>query len=626
MSAHNLDRRNAYMTTELRGTTPVSPSNQELAREFGISSSLAEGAPGLRERFQAVLERQGSSLEEETPAATPGNVLPQDPRIRTVVLGPRIKIKTVADVAPDTDALLAFARMQGMSDAAIALIAQASQMSRNSSAATPLDQGGTDTLPAGVAAPPADAESGVIAFPERPNSLQVSSASLVSLVAGDLTPTADARAGTLPGSLSTIGALAGWAAEDAAGASVPGIITTPLPAGAPSRSPEDGLRVAEDGARAIVTADATMGSTLRLAPGHSHPPPPFNPGVRRDGSASFHGTGTPSSAASDTPAPGIPALTPRLTPGDGNRLITFAGAQATDHAGRIESNPVVLKQEMPPPGQSGNSAREMLTTASIREARAMGSKGSPGLPAADANATALVTGFAATLAHRAALADAAGTSSPDRFGPPDDPLEASGLRSLLDDVAGSEDARPSSAGPAWPSSPESPESKSAGATRVPDTSSQDVPRTLDSYRQLSLKMAEAVGQRILGMLNRGEWQLALQLNPAHLGRVDIRLTMRGNRMVDAEFMSSRSDTVSLLASGESQLRACLDQAGFNTGQISSSFDSNLDTASRQARRGSQPSGNAGGSPVAVPSASNAPIQPEHRPPSILTLERLDVFV
>lgn len=612
------------MTTELRGTTPVSTSNQELTREFGNSSSLRGGAPGLGERFEAVLERQGSSLEEETPGAMPGNVLPQDPRIRTVVLGPRIKIKTVADAAPDTDALLAFARMQGMSDAAIALIAQASQVSRNSSVATPAGQGGTDTLPAGVAAPPAEAGNG--AFPTRPNSPQASAATLVSLASGDLTPTADARAGTLPGSLSTIGALAGWAAEDAAGASVPGIITTPLPAGAPSRSPEDGMRVAEDGARAIVTADPTMGSTLRLAPGHSHPPPPFNPGVRRDGSASFHGTETPSSAASETPAPGIPAWTPRLTPGDGNRLITFAGAQAADHAGGIESNPVVLEQEMPPAGQSGNSAREMLTMASIREAMAMGSKGSPGLPAADASATALVTGFAATLAHRAALAEVAGTSSPDRFGPADDPLDASGLRSMLDDVVDSEGARPSPAGAAWLSSPESPESKSAGATRVPDSSSQNVPHTLDSYRQLSLKMAEAVGQRILGMLNRGEWQLGLQLNPAHLGRVDIRLTMRGNRMVDAEFMSSRSDTVNLLASGESQLRACLDQAGFNTGQISSSFDSNLDAASRQTRAGSQQSGDDAGKPVAASSASNAPIQPEYRTLSILTPERLDVFV
>ena len=575
------------MTTELRGTTPVSPSNQGLAREIGNTSNPLEGVPAMGECFQAMLERQGSSHEEEALDDATGNSLPANPHIRTLVLAPRIKIKTIAGAAPDLDTLLAFARAQGMSDAAIALIARPSEATYSSSLETSAEQGGTDALPTGVSVIPAQAENRGMAFSEVSNALQASAAGL-STRSGRAAISADTHAGTLPGSPIVKGAFATGAGTETVTAKALDIIRTPRFAPAATRLPNQELRFAGDGIGAIVAAGPPPGSTAGSN----------KLGMTRDGIAGSmrHGEMSSSSAA---------------------------GTEVMDPAGGQGANPISQNLAA---GLARNPGQEMFRMGNVREAIAMASTGSPGLPAADINAAALVTGFEATLEHQAALADATGSTSQVRVGPVDDTRDASGSRATLDDVAGSDDARPSSAGSAWPSPPESPESKSAGATRAPDTYSQDTLRTLDNYRQLSLRMAEAVGQRILGMLNRGEWQLALQVNPAHLGRVDIRLTLRGNRMVDAEFLSSKSDTARLLASGESQLRACLDGAGFNTGQISSSFDSSLDAASRQARHASQPSGDAAGLIPAAPPAPVPVAQSERRPSSILTPERLDIFV
>lgn len=621
------------MTTELRGATPASPNNQVLAREIGNTPSPLEGAPGMGECFQAMLERQGASHEDEAPGDANGNGLPVDPHIRTVVLGPRIRIKTIADAAPDLDALLAFARAQGMSDAAIALIARASEAKRGSAPAPPERQGGTDTPPTGVSAILAQAESQVMAIPGVSNSLQASAAWALP-ASGDAAMSADTHAGTSPDSAIVKGAIAISAGTQTATAMALDIIRTPRVAPVATRLPSQALRLAEHGIGAIVAAGSTpvstAGSNPGLVPSPAHSMPPFNLEVTgedvlgwvRDGAAVLHSGTNLSSTSADTAAAGLFGWAARTTPGAGDRSLASAGLEVMDPAGSHGANPIPQKQELLAAGPAGNPGQEILRLGTVRDAAAMASTGSPGLHAADVYAVALVTGFAATLAHQAALANESGSTRPVRFGPVDDTRDTSGSRSTPDNVAGSDDARPSSAGSAWPSPPESPDAKSTGATRTPDNSSQDALRNLDNYRQLSLKMAEAVGQRILGMLNRGEWQLALQLNPAHLGRIDIRLTLRGNRTVDAEFLSSRSDTASLLASGESQLRAGLDGAGFNTGQISSSFDSSLDTASRQARPGSQPSGNAAGSQPAPVAAA----QSERRPSSILTPERLDVFV
>ncbi len=160
----------------------------------------------------------------------------------------------------------------------------------------------------------------------------------------------------------------------------------------------------------------------------------------------------------------------------------------------------------------------------------------------------------------------------------------------------------------------------------PQSVGQDSLRTLENYRQLSIRLAEAMGQRIMGMLNRGEWQLALQLNPAHLGRVDVKLTLRPNRTIDAEFKASRVDTAGLLMNGEMQLKFALDQAGFSAGQISSRLDSNLDasTANPQSGGGSQRGSSHGpSSPINSTSARN---NDAGQSSNIVSPERLDVFV
>ena len=43
---------------------------------------------------------------------------------------------------------------------------------------------------------------------------------------------------------------------------------------------------------------------------------------------------------------------------------------------------------------------------------------------------------------------------------------------------------------------------------------------------LKEKLGKVLGERLSAQIARGEWSLRLQLSPAHLGAIDIRLQMR----------------------------------------------------------------------------------------------------
>ena len=86
------------------------------------------------------------------------------------------------------------------------------------------------------------------------------------------------------------------------------------------------------------------------------------------------------------------------------------------------------------------------------------------------------------------------------------------------------------------------------------------------------KLAEAIGQRLSAQIEKGIWQVNLQLRPAHLGKIDIRLTMQGKGNISAEFSASEVQTKDLLNSGLPRLREIFAQSGIDLATMQAKHD------------------------------------------------------
>jgi flagellar hook-length control protein FliK len=101
------------------------------------------------------------------------------------------------------------------------------------------------------------------------------------------------------------------------------------------------------------------------------------------------------------------------------------------------------------------------------------------------------------------------------------------------------------------------------ATNTNPTSSST---SSDQMQQLSEKMADAVGERILREIERGQWNLRLMLKPAHLGHIEVEMRLRAGQL-DASFVAPQAATRELLQDGLDRLRQQLDQSGMDVANL-----------------------------------------------------------
>ena len=90
----------------------------------------------------------------------------------------------------------------------------------------------------------------------------------------------------------------------------------------------------------------------------------------------------------------------------------------------------------------------------------------------------------------------------------------------------------------------------------------------EQYQQLTNQFMDALGQRLTAQYMRGAWSMSLQLSPAHLGKIDVRLDMGDGGAVKAEFSAERGHTREMLNGGLSKLKEGLEQSGFNVNSLS----------------------------------------------------------
>jgi flagellar hook-length control protein FliK len=88
----------------------------------------------------------------------------------------------------------------------------------------------------------------------------------------------------------------------------------------------------------------------------------------------------------------------------------------------------------------------------------------------------------------------------------------------------------------------------------------------ENIQNLADKMGQAVGQRILSEMEKGQWHLKLQLRPATLGHIEVEMRMRSGEF-DAVFTAPNATTRDLLQDGLGKLRETLAQMGMDVANI-----------------------------------------------------------
>jgi len=91
-------------------------------------------------------------------------------------------------------------------------------------------------------------------------------------------------------------------------------------------------------------------------------------------------------------------------------------------------------------------------------------------------------------------------------------------------------------------------------------------QTSDQMQQLSEKMADAIGERMLQELEKGQLNLRLSLKPAHLGHIEVEMRLRAGEL-DATFAAPQAATRELLQDGLARLRDSLAQAGMDVANL-----------------------------------------------------------
>jgi flagellar hook-length control protein FliK len=98
------------------------------------------------------------------------------------------------------------------------------------------------------------------------------------------------------------------------------------------------------------------------------------------------------------------------------------------------------------------------------------------------------------------------------------------------------------------------------------TAAQDSAQRRENISTLAEKMGQAVGERILSELERGQWHLKLSLRPATLGHIEVEMRMRSGEM-DAVFTAPQALTRELLNEGMSKLKDTLNQMGMDVASL-----------------------------------------------------------
>lgn len=93
----------------------------------------------------------------------------------------------------------------------------------------------------------------------------------------------------------------------------------------------------------------------------------------------------------------------------------------------------------------------------------------------------------------------------------------------------------------------------------------------EHYQQLADRMGQALAQRMLEQIDRGQWSMKLRLNPVELGQIDVQLDMRQDGL-GAYFQTENPLTKDLIMQGSGRLKDNLSQHGMTIASMTVNSD------------------------------------------------------
>ena len=115
---------------------------------------------------------------------------------------------------------------------------------------------------------------------------------------------------------------------------------------------------------------------------------------------------------------------------------------------------------------------------------------------------------------------------------------------------------------------------------------------------LSDRMGQALANRLISQIERGQWKLQLHMQPAALGRVDVALDMHAGGL-DAVFRTDNALTQDLLGQGAQRLREALTQSGTTVASVTVHADARGQSGGNSTPQKRQPSPKQSAAPAAV---------------------------
>ena len=105
-----------------------------------------------------------------------------------------------------------------------------------------------------------------------------------------------------------------------------------------------------------------------------------------------------------------------------------------------------------------------------------------------------------------------------------------------------------------------------GILATQDLTSPDLERRHEQYLEISRRLTESLGNRIVTQIRKGAWRVEMDLHPKSLGRIEIQLEMK-NGELEAYFNTSQNVTRDLLQESFVKLKSILSQHGIDSAYV-----------------------------------------------------------
>ena len=120
---------------------------------------------------------------------------------------------------------------------------------------------------------------------------------------------------------------------------------------------------------------------------------------------------------------------------------------------------------------------------------------------------------------------------------------------------------------------------------------------------LADRMGQALANRLISQIERGQWKLQMRMQPEALGRVEVALDMHAGGL-DAVFSTDNALTKDLLGQGAQRLRDALTQSGTTVASVTVHADARGQSGGNSTPQRRQPEPKQSAAPAAVGAAPN----------------------